>query len=40
MMNKTKVPLVIEGLGLNFNKKDKALKYDGKHGIPYDYAIP
>ncbi|XP_074349862.1 uncharacterized protein LOC141689465 [Apium graveolens] len=40
MMNNTNIPLVREGIGMNVNKKDKALRYEGKHGIPYDYAMP
>ncbi|KAL8109944.1 hypothetical protein AgCh_025879 [Apium graveolens] len=40
MMNNTNIPLVREGIGMNANKKDKALRYEGKHGIPYDYAMP
>lgn len=39
MMKKTKVSLAREGLGMAANIKDKSMKYEGKHGIPYDYAM-
>ena len=40
LMKNTNVPLVREGVGLNFNKKDKVLKYEGRNGVPYKYAMP
>ncbi|XP_063945972.1 uncharacterized protein LOC135151451 [Daucus carota subsp. sativus] len=40
MMKSIKVPLDKEGVGLNFNKKGNALKYEGRRGKPYKYAMP
>ena len=40
MMKSIKVPLDKEGVGLNFNKKVTALKYEGRQGKPYKYAMP
>ena len=40
MMKSIKVPLVREGVGLHFNKRVNALKYDGRQGKPYKYAMP
>lgn len=40
MMKQTKAPSEKEILGIASTSKDKALKYDGKFGIPYDYAMP
>ncbi|KAK1397680.1 CCHC-type domain-containing protein [Heracleum sosnowskyi] len=40
LMKNTNAPLVREGVGMNFNKKDKAIKYEGRYGIPYNYAMP
>ncbi|XP_063942869.1 uncharacterized protein LOC108194565 [Daucus carota subsp. sativus] len=40
MMKSIKVPLDKEGVGHNFNKKGNALKYEGRRGKPYKYAMP
>ena len=40
MMKDTRSPLSREGIGFNSNKKEKSLKYDGRKGIPYNYAMP
>ena len=40
MMKSIKVPLDKEGVGLNFNKRVTALKYEGRQGKPYKYAMP
>ena len=40
MMKSIKVPLDKEGVGLNFNKKANALKYEGRCGKPYKYVMP
>lgn len=40
MIKSINVPLVKERVGLNFNKNDKVIKYDGRCGIPYKYVVP
>ena len=40
MMKSINVPLQREGVGLNFKNKGKALKYEGRKGKPYKYAMP
>nr|XP_017256458.1 PREDICTED: restin homolog [Daucus carota subsp. sativus] len=40
MMKSIKVPLDKDGVGHNFNKKANALKYEGRRGKPYKYAMP
>lgn len=39
LMTKNTNALLDKWVGLNFNKKEKARKYDGKHDISYDYAM-
>ena len=39
-MKSIEVPLNKEGVELNFNKKANALKYNGRHGKLYKYAMP
>ena len=40
MMKSINVPLQREGVGLNFKNKGKTLKYEGRKGKPYKYAMP
>lgn len=40
MMKQTKVTLEMEGLGIVLTSKEKALKYDGKCDILYEFAMP
>lgn len=39
-MRQTTIPLARERVGLTSNLNDKSFKYEGKHGSPYNYAIP
>ena len=40
IMKNTKSPLEREGLGMTSTSKDKTINYEGRNGIPYNYAMP